>query len=309
VAIQTNPRRGAHGRFIRSNRRRNGVAVQTNPHRRYNRSRRNPTFLLRNGSIPFLSPITSIVGKIPVVGKFIAPILVPALGGALIIGAVHFALTYGAPYLPEMVAPYVTPIGYTLGGAALGLAVAFVPASILSPASKASIAGIAVTVGGAVDALRYLTGDSSPMAGLGDGGLWQLGASDDASLDGDGQAMLADYSDASLADALQCDADFSQAEGQAALAGPRSWRSMFPGIRSVTRRQDGCSRHAGRHGHRWGWLIRMIGVTRFRALANMPQAQRQKFIADLKGFAVSKANEAAATAPSLSGYAGLILAQ
>jgi hypothetical protein len=332
IGVRMNPRRGAKGRFTRSNRRKNGIGVRMNPRRgakgrfvRGNR-RRNSTYVLRNRrrknqgglSLGFLTPITNLLKKIPFVGHLI----IPALGGALVVGGVHMVLKYAVPYLPAMVVPYITPIGYTIGGVVVGLALMLVPSSILSPATKASIASIAVVGGGAVDAIRYLSGTESTMGGhqLGDGGLWQLGNDDDGMLDGDEMALQQEYSDASLLDAAYSGEDLDQAEGEACLAGPRMWRQRFPHIRRMTHtRTDATSRHSRCHGHRWAWLCRLIGFKRFQQLVQLPAADRLTYIKALREFAVTKAQEqlsqqataavSASPAAATAGWGALVYSQ
>jgi hypothetical protein len=310
LAIQNPRRRG-------SKRRRNGLAIQ-NPRRRGSKRRRNSggtriTNRRRRNGLAIRNPMSagifakaqSIVGKIPIVGKWIAPIAVPAAAAALIVGGVHFALQLGVPYIPAMVAPYVAPIGYTVGGAVLSLLVAFIPASILSPASKKAIAGLAIVGGGAVDGIRYLTGPSAPaIAGLGaGGGLWQL-AGDDS--DPDAQAVRQRYADASLFDAQASGTDFDAAEGEALLSGARGWAARFPvAMRQSRTLSHGASRHAGEHGHRWGWLINSVGFQRTAAIAQMPARQRLPLIAQLRKGAVATAQEQV----SSGSYGATIFAQ
>ncbi len=274
-----------------SKRRRNGLAIQ-NRRRNGSRRRKNGLAISNPMSAGIFAKAQAIVRKVPIVGKWIAPIAVPAAAAALIVGGVHFALQIGVPYIPTMVAPYVAPIGYTLGGAALSLIVAFIPSSILSPASKKAIAGLAIVGGGAVDGIRYLTSSSDPtsIAGLGSGGgLWQL-AGDDS--DPDAQAVRQRYADASLFDAQASGTDFDGAEGEALLSGARGWASRFPvAMRNSRTLSHGASRHAGEHGHRWGWLINAVGFQRTAAIAQMRPAQRLPLIARLRKGAIATASE------------------
>lgn len=293
LALRTNGRR-------RNSRRRNGLALRTNRRRGKGR-RRNSTYIVRNrrhngrrrngfGVRSFLSPVQGVIRKVPVIGPVIAAALPGMLGAAVVIGAVHLALKATADYVPAEVAQYTTPIGYTLGGIALSILIAFVPKSLLSSKTKAAVAALAVTGGVAVDVVRKMS-DSSATAGFGDGGLWALGSTSGV-MDEDESALAGSYGDASLIDAACCDDDLTAEEGEAALAGPRAWRIKFPFARQLTNiKRDATSKHARKQGHRWGWLIRLIGFQRFRTIAAAPPAQRIAFIKSLKEFAISKADE------------------
>jgi hypothetical protein len=114
--------------------------------------------------------------------------------------------------------------------------------------------------------------------------------------------MMADYADASLADASVSGSDLDADEGEALLLGPRVWRSRFP-IPRVMHRDGGdpCSKHARRNGHRWGWLCRLVGYENFRKIAELPRPKRMAYIARLKAAATQMAQE--------QGYNGLMIAQ
>jgi hypothetical protein len=85
------------------------------------------------------------------------------------------------------------------------------------------------------------------------------------------------YNDAAASDALASGADFDAAEGQALVSGPQSWWRQFgrPTRRMTSKRSTGgYSRHAGQRGHRWGWLIKLVGFQGARQIAGMaPQAR------------------------------------
>ena len=103
-----------------------------------------------------------------------------------------------------------------------------------------------------------------------------------------------DYSDAHYGDAHYAGHDFDSAEGQAFLGGLPMWYRRFgrPGRRMYKRgRGMPYSHHAGRHGHRWGWLIKLVGFEGARKLAAMPPAQRMAAIRQLKAFAQAKLKE------------------
>ena len=308
-------RHGAHGRVIarfnRSRKRRNGLAVRTNGlavrtngkrHRkrrnglavRTNRRRRNPSGGLSLNAI--FSPVAKILNKIPG-GKMITPYLAPAAFGALGLFGVHMGLKYGARFIPTMVKGYVTPVGYTLGGALLGLLVQFVPG--IAKNDKKALAAAMVVGGAGVDVFRKLTNSTTLGDEYGDeygeGGLYQLGGEYDGEYDGemalyhdaDSAALGAEYADAEMADAHFSGPDFDSVEGEAALAGAHAWGARFPATRSATKKKDGKSRHAGKHGHRWGWLIKLVGAKNMKAIVALPAAERVKYIAALRQHAIS----------------------
>ncbi len=103
-----------------------------------------------------------------------------------------------------------------------------------------------------------------------------------------------EYSDAHYGDAHYSGDDFDSHEGHALMGGRRKWYQIFgrPGRRMYNRGQGGhASQHAGRHGHRWGWLIKLVGFEGARKLAAMPPAQRMAAIKQLKAFAQAKLKE------------------
>lgn len=314
-------------------RRRNGIAFRANSHKRWGKKRRNskrskhskrrnPLAFRRNGiamrrnssmSGGVFAKVSAFLKKLPG-GKIVAPIAVPAAAGALIVAGVHYGLAIGVPYIPTVVAPYVAPIGYTLGAAVLGLLVQFVPTSILSKQSKQAIAGLAIVGGGAVDGIRYLTASSAPeasaTAGFGEGGYWQMGSRGNArsGCDADEMTVRQAYSDASLADAKSAPVDFSAAEGEAILSGPRTWASRFPPVRHITQSLNDSvpSRHAGKHGDRWGWLFKNHSFSEVQDIARKPLPLRVATLAKLKAEA-----SAGAKLPQMSygRYGALVFAQ
>ena len=102
---------------------------------------------------------------------------------------------------------------------------------------------------------------------------------------GDDEEGAEEYTDANGADVEASGNDFDAEEGQAIVAGPRVWWRRFgrPGKRMYHRQQQGTySRHAGRKGHRWGWLIKLVGFKGARHIASMPPQRRVQVIQQLK---------------------------
>lgn len=96
------------------------------------------------------------------------------------------------------------------------------------------------------------------------------------------------YGQSSLGDALYSGPDFSAEEGQAILNGPAAWGRRFGAPpRSVMRLSGRPSHLAGRRGHRWGWLVKVLGWERARAVAAMAPKDRVAFIKKLRESAVA----------------------
>lgn len=334
-----------NGLIVRTNRRSNGLIVRTNKGRRRGKShkRRNGTWMVRrnrrsNGLMVRTNPmglsfITSLVKKVPLIGGVIAPAIVPAALGAVAIVGTHYLLKYAVPLLAEvpyvgMAIDYIRPIAYTAGGLAFGTAVVALPIPFLSSNTRKMIAAAAIVGGAAVDALTYLSdmedAGGGSIAGLmwgperqsmGDGGLWQSvpyggqprhfsygDATDEA-------ALMADYADASPADAAQAASDLSPDEGRAALLGARAWRSAFQQFaRPVRSTGDQCSRHAAKHGHQWAWLCRLVGWQEFQRIVRMPRGRRMAYIAKLRQAAIAMVPEQV-NAQQVRSYQGLLIAQ
>jgi len=290
--VRTNKRRG--GRKARYN----GLALRTNGKLRHNRRRirRNPS---GGTSLPLVGKVRSLVARVPVVGKPLSGIVGPAALGAASFGASALLLKYVVgphilPRLPAQVSSYLAPVGYTAMGAVTAALVKFIPGKVLSSSAKNAIAGTAVLAGAVADIYRYTQGTSST---FGDGGYWQLGGYtplggymplSDAMGDVDYGASTHYYArNANMADAGMCGHDLDAHELGAAAAGPRAWSQRFPMPRVISKMQDGPSPLAQRPGHRWGWLIRMIGMDSFQALAQLPPAERQAYIAQLRQHAIT----------------------
>ena len=303
-AILTNGRKRHNGRKRRHNRkhnpyailtngrkRRNGVAIRTNGRKRHNGKRRrngvgfrllrNPAMAASTPTLAIFKPVTDLLGKVPFVGKVIAPVLGTAALGALTAGVVTVALKYGQPYLPDAVNDYVAPVAYTVAGLAVSIALQFVP--MLSQETKNKMSMAMFVGGGAVDTVRYL--NESGM--LGDGGLYAVGGGSYGMI-GPDSSDQSFYVDASAADAAYSGPDLDPAEGEAAISGPRVWFSRFPMAYRINRIAGAFSPYAGQHGHRWGWLVRMIGFDRFQALAALPADQRVAYLRKLREYAIAQ---------------------
>ena len=304
-------RKTASRAFAKTNRsrrrRRNPVHTKV---RRYTKRRNSAISSLQN---KLFNPLKRVVGKIPVVGttaqKFVAPI---ALGAAA--AAVHY---YGVKVL-QHVAPgvmqKVSPIKFSLAGSVVAT-VLFAGGKIpglkkISAETRNQVASAALVLGGGLDAYRALSntmGDLGAEVALYDYsgiGMDLSGIGVDL---GDGGAydvvplpQNMDYSGASMSDAMMAPADLSVEEGEAALAGPAHWHARFGSAPIVHTRHGAFSPLVGRAGHRFGWLIQLVGFPRFRQIAALPPGQRVALIAELKQQAVTLA-DSKITAGSMSG--------
>ena len=99
------------------------------------------------------------------------------------------------------------------------------------------------------------------------------------------------YSGASLADALHSGADLDVEEGEAACMGQHTYLDKFgyPTVRiSQMGGHRGPSHLAGRRGHRWGWLIKMVGFRQFQALAQLPPERRLLVLSQMRASAIQQ---------------------
>ncbi len=95
------------------------------------------------------------------------------------------------------------------------------------------------------------------------------------------------YGQATLGDAYYSGADFSLGEGQALLNGSQVWVHKYGRPATRTKRASGSASHmAGVPGHRWGWLIKMIGFRRAAAIAAMKPKKRLKVLKAMRSGAI-----------------------
>lgn len=317
----------------RSYKRRNTGGYLFNVHG--NRSRRH-SVVRRNAALAFTNqltaPVEGLVKKVPYIGNAASGYVAPILMG-VIVGGVHYgalAALQRIPYVKQAVA-YANPVKYTLGGVVVATGLRYLPVGSSELRNQVGVA--ALVVGGALDMYRYLTrqvgdlGDADldgddmagddDMAGLAMSEMAGLAMSATGSEMGDGLAydvvpfdgVAMDYNGASLGDAAAAPADLSVEEGDAAVRGAAAWQARFgqPPIVRI-RNADGISPYAGRPGHRFGWLIQLIGFDRFQKLAMLPPEARVALISQLKTQAVTLADQRfAAQQPQASTLAGLAM--
>lgn len=239
----------------------------------------------------YVSPVVEdLVAKVPVVGDFALdltiPEMVPVIGGASLSNSV---------------------VGI-IGGAALGtlslLVARFSGIREIGEYGLLFSGGMAV-IGGALDTQEFFQGggDLGALAldnygalaldNYGDGMAYQLGA---LALKNAG----AEFSQSSLADAYYSGADFSLGEGQALLNGKHGYMRRFGRPAHRVARHGGStqgpSHMAGKPGHRWGWLVKMLGWEAASQVARQSPSQRIKTIAALRANALATLKQMQETA-------------
>jgi hypothetical protein len=215
-----------------------------------------------------------LIARIPVVGEkvltFTVPEAIPVVGG--------MGLTN-------------TIMGTLLGTAVVaGSQIAGRKFNLPMLTTYGSILGTGIIVAGPV--MDYAGRDDEGLADMDD--LDDLSELDDLSAEdlgalalenegvfGDGMAYQtaelngSDYGCASLGDAYYSGADFDLGEGEALINGQGYWRKRYGTPPRRLQRQAGSASHlAGRPGHRWGWLIKMVGWANTRKIAAMQPQQR-----------------------------------
>jgi hypothetical protein len=238
--------------------------------------------------------IAAFVGKIPVVGEKIAYNAPFTLQG-LIIGS---GLGLLAPMVGGVAGKYLA----LAGGAALVVGGGIDTFNYLSFPSDAEFdADLDMDISSELDDVDFDAEGPDALA-LGDLALtngFSLGDLAFTNGLGDGMAYETaplsaapssdDYGQSSLVDAQYSGADFSAEEGQALLNGRRSFAQRFGNapVRMSGRSSAGPSHLAGREGHRWGWLVRMIGWDKAQAIAAMPPTRRVQFLKKLRSAAIA----------------------
>ena len=239
-------------------------------------------------------------------------------GTAAVVGLAHAYLapiigngiaTY-APKIPvvgEYMATAAEAAPYTITGLLAGTVVAGAGAAFnLSPMLYGSAAVLALTSGIVMDTVSYVGSmKSGDKAGLAYSGLAYSGvAVTNPGYSGvaiqnpgygaaDEQAIMAEYGDAQESDSYVAGDDFDDEEGQAFIDGPRAFFARFGRpARVATRIRGPYSRHAGKHGHRWGWLIKLVGFQKAAEIASLPADRRVAVLSALK-------RQAAASLPAL----------
>ena len=271
--------------------------------RRNGRNRRNPALY---------GTVESALRGLPVVGKFTSAALLGATAAV-----VHYGAAKGVKALAarssavDSVVDFVAPVGFTVMGASvqyalpmllnlvsrlpLGDKVVGLVDMVISPADLANVGQVATVAGAVLDVYRAFKGTSSEfgtieMGGLayGDGtayevvpyGTIEMGGLSYGTIEMGGLA----YGAAEMADAAYCNDDLSGEEAAAAKAGAGQYMARFPMMNAAraTRVAGRPSSMAGKHGLRWGWLIKLVGWEKFQQIASLSPGHRVRVIAALR---------------------------
>lgn len=209
------------------------------------------------------------VGRIPVVGQYVerAMDMAPYTLSGLLLGAAAVAVGY---YTGQ------SRLGWGLAAASAGAGISFDTLGYLN--GRSGMGAIEYS-GPAYGALEV----TNP----GYGSLMVTNPGYGA----DEAAAASEYVDATEADAFQSTEDFDEDEGQALLGGPRAFFQRFGRpARVASRGQSAYSRHAGKPGHKWGFLIKLLGFRRVAEIAAMPAQQRLAVLADIRSRCIAAFN-------------------
>jgi hypothetical protein len=310
-----NRRNASYIKLSNRRNRRNALAVRVN--RRNRRNRRNTatvaSFKLSGIAQKVYAPVARLLKKIPYVGKPVAAALPTGIYIVAGMAAHHYVarplVSMAYSYVPMAVQNAVAPVARFIAPAQSFLTGVLVAALLqnkripLNPATKKQLAVALIGAGAAIDTMRYYSGGdlSGAMTLPGYGNAMTIPGYGAIGMElGDGGAydvipmgaLAAEYSGAHAVDAAACPADLSVEEGEAALNGPGYWRKYFgpPPVRMATAGRDPHSNLVGRPGHRWGWLIKMIGFERFSKLASISPDARVQLLANLKAQAIQMAD-------------------
>lgn len=240
-------------------------------------------------------------------------------------GAAHY---YLAPMVDEqvtklpVVGEYLGYAPYTITGAAAS-AVVFGLGRLAGAGRFTDKVALAALLGGpvldVVDFFRSRASGSSDMGSIVYNGLGNIAVTTNPAYgeiavmeranpgygaDTETAPMILEYGDAQGADAYLSGEDFDDLEGDALIRGPRAFFARFgPPPRVASRVQGSYSRHAGRQGHRWGWLIKLVGFQKAAEIASLPPAARLQVIEALRRQALASlpaimSQQAALPAPS-----------
>jgi hypothetical protein len=285
-------------------------------------ARLNPKFSIGG----LLSRAEGFVENIPVV-RSIAPAVIPIALGA----GVYYVHQLAEPYVMPLVTkvggaaakipvigkavPFLLSKPYTMTGLVAAGALALLNRyDLISKQDAAMVGGTAIAMGVGLDlslkpfaeaavAVQEQVAAVDPMAAQEEIAIAEadamagahMGAVHMGSVHLSG--LASDYADAHFGDAYVCGEDLHPEEIAAAVAGQRYFFNKFgKSPQRITGKQSIYSRHAGRQGHRFGWLIKMIGFANFQKIAALPPHQRRQVIARLRKKAMAAVPQAIAAA-------------
>ena len=317
LAIKRNPK---HKNPLMK-RRKNALAIKRNPKhknplmKRRKNAKRTVRRIMRNPKamgLKLLKPVEKLVGKVPVL-KQITPYLAPSVFGMAVVVPFNWAYGKVSDYLQKTtwMPSYLKTVDKYAGLALTGMGVAalsyygLTKTKLVSKQTAKSGAIAFAIVSGAAQFMRlkelYDAGElygskkeeaTAGLAYMGDGMAYDVVP----------MSSLA-YSDASAIDAQQTPYDLDATEKAMGQRGADAWMRAFGECAYRASSQDGSSRYAGKHGHRWGWLIKVLGWDRFAKLCKMSAPDRIRVISQIKIACINSAQQTFDSAPSMSGLA------
>jgi len=297
-------RKTARRAYMKRNTRRGGVRkTARRAYMKRNTRRTARRAYTRRRNVGMVTGVQQGLRRLPVIGKPLAQMVgfaPQAVFGAITVEPSLQLLKQFGRYLPVPVQAF----NFTIAGTVMGVLIGYIPSKMLKSGLKKQLAIAAATAGGAIDYYRWRTDQSTVddmeaqgVDGFGDygallttagyGGLLPVGGY------GSCHGSYADYSDADYSDAYYSGDDMTSDEASAILAGPRQFRARFPrrATRAGTSQQGKPSIHAGKHGHRWGWLAKWIGFQGLAQVTQLPAHQRRQVIAQLRKSAIASLPE------------------
>ena len=299
VAASANPRRRKAKHNGRKVARRNVSALQNRSHRKARRNGAAWVAELKDVALPLViggaagaalhfvadqqgltAKVSEYAQKVPAVGEYLAK-APNTIQGALVWGLSEVL----APYVKKQNATAGKAVAY-VGRAALLIGAGMDAKDLLASRSAASVGDLAF---GDLAFGDLAFGDVSALGGV--------SALQNVSALGDGMAFRtapltaagsADYGQASLGDAYYSGADLSAREGQMLINGRDHYLHAYgaPPIRAGQVANKQASHLAGREGHRWGWLVKLVGWDKARQIAALPPGQRIAMIRKLRAAAL-----------------------
>ena len=309
-----------------ASKRKNALAIKKNAKhknplmKRRKNAKRTVRRIMRNPKamgIKLLKPVEKLVGKVPVL-KQITPYLAPSVFGMAVVVPFNWAYGKVSDYLQKTtwMPSYLKTVDKYAGLALTGMGVAalsyygLTKTKLVSKQTAKSGAIAFAIVSGAAQFMRLKElYDAGELYGSKQPANVTEGAAAGLAYMGDGMAYdvvpmgsLA-YSDASAVDAQQTPYDLDATEKAMGQRGADAWMRAFGECPYRASSQDGSSRYAGKHGHRWGWLIKVLGWNRFAKLCQMSAPDRIRVISQIKIACINSAQKTFDSAPSMSGLA------
>ena len=237
--------------------------------------------------MPLVTKVGGVVARVPVVGKAVPFLLSKPYTMTGLVAAGALGLLHRYDLISRQDAAMIGGTAIAMG---VGLDLSLKPFAEAAMAVQEQVA--AVDPAAAQEEIAVAEADA--MAGIHMSGA-HMGAVHMSGVHLSG--LASDYADAHFGDAYVCGEDLHPEECAAAIAGERYFFNKFgKSPQRITGKQSIYSRHAGRQGHRFGWLIKMVGFANFQKIAALPPHQRRQVIARLRKKAMAAVPQAVAAA-------------